>query len=153
MADTIRDRSAIVGLLPDNTTGEISPQDLRDFTVSTWGVYAAITFTAKSATQSLNTTPSTIVAFDTNNGNDGATVSTGSHNITVTTSGIFMVEFHMTLTGFNSGTLYSFTAAKNGTKITGAVAAVKTTDTTAYSVVSMSIPVSLVTSDVITGRK
>lgn len=46
MADTIRTQAAILALFADNYTGEISPQDLRDFVVSTWrpddGVYAYI---------------------------------------------------------------------------------------------------------------
>jgi hypothetical protein len=36
MADTVRDRSSILVLLADNTSGNISPQDLRDAFVSTW---------------------------------------------------------------------------------------------------------------------
>jgi hypothetical protein len=78
MADTIRDRAAVIALLADNTSGDISPQDLRDFLVSTWGLYGALSFYNKSATQSLNTTPATIVAFDTTGGSDGTSVSTGS---------------------------------------------------------------------------
>ena len=47
MADTIRDRAAIIALFPDNTSGEISPQDERDLIVSAWGVYGAISFITK----------------------------------------------------------------------------------------------------------
>lgn len=150
MADTIRDRAAIIALFPDNTSGEISPQDERDLIVSAWGVYGAISFYNKSSTQSLNTTAATIVAFDTTGGSDGTTVSTGSHNITVLTGGVYYVEAHMTVTGFNSGTLYSFHLAKNGTRIGGATSSIKTTDTSDYKVVSMALTVSLATNDVIT---
>ena len=34
MADTQRNRSAILTLFADNVTGQISPQDLRDFVVT-----------------------------------------------------------------------------------------------------------------------
>lgn len=34
MVDTIRDRSTLLTLLADNTTGQVSPQDLRDVLVS-----------------------------------------------------------------------------------------------------------------------
>lgn len=34
MTDTIRTKSSILGIFPDNLSGEISPQDLRDFVVS-----------------------------------------------------------------------------------------------------------------------
>lgn len=37
MADTIRTKSALAGLFPDNVIGDISPQDLRDFLVSVMG--------------------------------------------------------------------------------------------------------------------
>ena len=150
MADTIRDRVAVLALLADNTSGDISPQDLRDLAVSTWGLYGAISFYGKSATQSLNTTPATIVAYDTTGGNDGCSVSTGSHNITISSDGVWMVEAHMTLTAFNSGTLYSFHIAKNGTRIPGASAAIKTADTTDYKVVSMALTASFVNTDIIT---
>ena len=52
MADTIRTRAAILALFADNFTGEISPQDLRDFVVSTWrptdGVYAYLSTPAET---------------------------------------------------------------------------------------------------------
>jgi hypothetical protein len=149
MADTIRDRAAVIALLADNTSGDISPQDLRDFLVSTWGLYGALSFYNKSATQSLNTTPATIVAFDTTGGSDGTSVSTGSHNITVSSGGVWQVETHMTLSGFNSGTLYTFHIAKNGTRIPGASASLKTTSSD-YKAFSISLTVSLVNTDIIT---
>ena len=34
MADTIRTRAELIALLPDNASGDISPQDLRDFLIS-----------------------------------------------------------------------------------------------------------------------
>ncbi len=37
MADTLRTLSALLALLADNTSGAISPQDLRDFLVSVAG--------------------------------------------------------------------------------------------------------------------
>jgi hypothetical protein len=52
MADTIRTQAAILALFADNFTGEISPQDLRDFVVSTWrpedGVYAYLSTPAET---------------------------------------------------------------------------------------------------------
>lgn len=50
MADTVRSISAIQTLLADNTTGLISPQDLRDMLVSLddsgWGQYSDTVYTA-----------------------------------------------------------------------------------------------------------
>ena len=45
MADTVRTRTALLALLANNTTGDISPQDLRDFMVSTFGGRAIRTVT------------------------------------------------------------------------------------------------------------
>lgn len=55
MADTIRSISALQTLFADNTSGDISAQDLRDFLVSAANLMAANTFTAG---------PQTIVVAD-----------------------------------------------------------------------------------------
>lgn len=43
MADTVRTKAALQTLLADNVAGDISPQDLRDFLVSTWSIADKIT--------------------------------------------------------------------------------------------------------------
>jgi len=52
MADSIRTKSEILALFPDNISGAISPQDLRDFVVSTMavedGVYAYLSTPAET---------------------------------------------------------------------------------------------------------
>lgn len=53
MPDTKRDKAALVALFPDNTTGLISPQDLRDFLESldlTRGAYYVSTTAATTIT-------------------------------------------------------------------------------------------------------
>ena len=52
MADTIRLLAALQALFPDNTTGEISPQDLRDFLVSAMPTGRAATKVVASSTAS-----------------------------------------------------------------------------------------------------
>ncbi len=47
MADTARDKAALLALLADNTSGDISPQDMRDVLVSILG-YAETTSVATS---------------------------------------------------------------------------------------------------------
>lgn len=47
MTDTIRTKSALQALLANNTTGDISPQDVRDFLVSVLGTeYVTVVNTA-----------------------------------------------------------------------------------------------------------
>lgn len=42
MADTVRTLTALQALLPDNTDGDISAQDVRDFLVSAFGPYRVL---------------------------------------------------------------------------------------------------------------
>lgn len=65
MVDTIRTPAQILALFADNTTGDISPQDLRDFVVST-GVFGLIYVSDGSTPQSVSSTPAKVTAFDTN---------------------------------------------------------------------------------------
>lgn len=55
MVDTVRTRAALQTLLADNTTGDISPQDLRDFLVSAYPLWQDFTptWTADSANPTL----------------------------------------------------------------------------------------------------
>jgi hypothetical protein len=46
MTDTPRLRSALVALFPDNTTGEASPQDLRDLLISVLLRAAPVTYSS-----------------------------------------------------------------------------------------------------------
>src|SRR3990167_284713 len=52
MADTIRQLAALQALLADNTSGAISPQDLRDFLVSALPTGRSATKVAASASAS-----------------------------------------------------------------------------------------------------
>ncbi len=51
MADTKRTRAQLLALLPDNSTGEISPQDIRDMLVSLFGVYGKISLKGNTTGQ------------------------------------------------------------------------------------------------------
>lgn len=53
MADVIRTKAQILALLADNSTGEISPQDLRDMMVSLMGVYGMIIDAANATAQTV----------------------------------------------------------------------------------------------------
>jgi hypothetical protein len=50
MADTISTRAALVALLADNTTGAISPQDLRDMLISIDAANGCLSVSASAAT-------------------------------------------------------------------------------------------------------
>ncbi len=124
MVDTIRERSAILALLPDNTSGEISPQDLRDMVVSVWGVYGGMAFYNNSSTQSFNTSQTTLARFDISLGGVGTTIDLPNDRITFDTGGVYLLNFQMTVAAMNPGTKYSFHAAINGTRVNGLSTAV-----------------------------
>lgn len=61
MVDTIRTRSALAALFPDNTSGDISPQDLRDFLISANLRQAVNEQTGASYTFAIGDADSTVV--------------------------------------------------------------------------------------------
>lgn len=66
MADTVKTKTALVTVLADNSSGAISEQDLRDVLVSIMGVYAELTVTGGTTSQTVGT------AFQTLDWTDGA---------------------------------------------------------------------------------
>lgn len=149
MADTIRTRSAIVALLPDNTSGDISPQDLRDFLVSVWSVYGALSVYNNASSQSFNTTPSKVTAWAIETSGAGVTVSASTDDITINTDGVFKVQAGLTLVSLNATTQYTFHIALNGVRVSGASASVEVQS--ANDVINLSIvhPVTCVSTDII----
>lgn len=57
MADTPRTRTTLQTTLADNTSGDISPQDLRDMLVSIMGIYGQLYTHDGSSGQSVGATP------------------------------------------------------------------------------------------------
>jgi len=55
MADTVRERATLIGLLADNSTQQISEQDDRDVLMSIMGVYAQLYLTAGASAISVGT--------------------------------------------------------------------------------------------------
>jgi len=101
MADTRRAKTALQTLLADNTTGQISAQDLRDFLVTVLGGYGCITLADGSTAQTgLSATPAKITGFDTDGPAVGFTVdSTTNNRITVDIDCACEVALHMSFSG------------------------------------------------------
>lgn len=108
MADTIRSRAALLTLLADNSTGAISPQDLRDTVVSLHGVYGAL-YVADGATAQtgITTTPAKLTGFAANGPSAGATPDHTNDQLTVGTDGVYLVWFAVSATG-TAATLFQF---------------------------------------------
>lgn len=115
MADTIKSVADLLTLFADNTSGAISPQDLRDFLVSALGVYGDLRVEAGSAAQtSIDTTPVKLTGFNANGLGNGITPDHVTDNdLSVLTTRVVEVSFACTFLGTASQTFY-FEIYKNG---------------------------------------
>jgi len=92
MADTIRTRAQILALIADNSTGEISPQDLRDMMVSLMGVYGAILDTANGSAQTVAAAvPEKLTNFTENGLAVGMTPDFANNDLQVDYTGVYQV--------------------------------------------------------------
>jgi hypothetical protein len=92
MADTIRTLAALLALLADNTTGDISPQDIRDMLVTVHGVYGGVYVADGSTAQTgIDTTPTKMTGWATNTDSAGTTPDQANNQITVGTDGVYLV--------------------------------------------------------------
>jgi len=103
MSGTARTLAALDALFADNTAGEISPQDLRDFLHTVLGVYGSMyCFNAAAAQGSLGTTPAKLSCFTV----DGEAVNTTpdhtNDQLTVGVTGIYDMNFEVSYSGTNS---------------------------------------------------
>lgn len=98
MADTVRTLAALQALLADNTTQNISPQDVRDMLVSILGVYGGLKTTAGSTPLAPGPTPVILAPWSGTLVNDDITVNGTTGVITLTTAGDYMVLWNVSLT-------------------------------------------------------
>lgn len=105
MADTIRTLTALLALLADNTTGDISPQVIRDMLVTVHGVYGGIYVADGSTPQTgIDTTPTKITGWTTNTANAGTTPDQANNQITVGTDGVYVIWVSVGFSGSNNTT-------------------------------------------------
>jgi hypothetical protein len=118
MADTPRSVSTLQTLLADNTSGQISPQDLRDFLVSSLGIYGSL-YVLDGATQqdNIGTSGSKLTAF-TNEGNShGTTPSHSNDQITIDIDGKYDVQFQCSFSCAQASSDIAFRLRKNGSEL------------------------------------
>lgn len=118
MVDTVRTLSALQTLLADNTSGDISAQDVRDMLVSVFPPQFSGARLEKSSTQSYPTgSPGTITwqteAFDTDSYGDVA-----NNRLVIPFDGYFVVFGGVACTGGATNTLLNL--AVGGTNYAGA---------------------------------
>lgn len=100
MADTSRTLAALQALLADNTSGAISPQDLRDMLLSLASGYGSITVLNGSTAQtSISATPAALTGFAANGPAVGVTPDHTADTITVATEGHYRVTGQFSFSG------------------------------------------------------
>ena len=100
MADTSRTKAALLTLLADNTTGDISEQDVRDVLVSIMGGYGDIYLTGGSTAQtSIGTSYVKISGFAANGLSDETTPDHTNDRVTVTGAGVYLVNTSISFSG------------------------------------------------------
>ena len=104
MAQDERDWTAVQALLPDQIIEDISPKDLRDALASMQG-YGSLLLASPPAVFAGPTSPTPVVIteFDTVSAksvdvnSSGTTASAAAGTITVGSTGVYRVEFHLVL--------------------------------------------------------
>lgn len=106
MADTARTLAALVALLADNTAGDISAQDLRDFLLSTLSGFGHISVLGGVTNQgSLTTNPVKLTGFNADGpSSDDVTPAHGSDQITASIAGKYKINAQLSFSGTASKT-------------------------------------------------
>jgi len=123
MADTQRTLAAVLALLADNTSGAISPQDLRDALVSVFSNYGTIGLAGGSTAQTgISATPAKVTGFATDGEAGGCVEADAANNrLKVTVDGMYLLLCGCSFSGANSktylGEIYAGGAAASFKKL------------------------------------
>lgn len=124
MAETPKVLSALLAQLPDNTTGLISPEDIRDAVVSLFPSRGQLDLTASAATTFALTNTwyklAGTTALDATLGQDGFSQAADNElRATKAVNQVLLVTANVELVCASNNKTFGLTFAKNGTAITG----------------------------------
>jgi len=124
MAETPKVLSALLAQLPDNTTGLISPEDIRDAVVSLFPSRGQLDLTASAATTFAVTNTwyklAGTTALDATLGQDGfSQFADNELRATKAVNQVLLVTANVELVCASNNKTFGLTFAKNGTAITG----------------------------------
>jgi hypothetical protein len=103
MVDTVRTKAALLALLADNTTGDITPQVLRDVLVTVMGCYGGVHIESGSTAQVLVSTVAEKMTEWAHNGiSSEVTPDYINNEITIDEAGDYQVDFTTSFTGINN---------------------------------------------------
>lgn len=125
MAETPKVLSALLAQLPDNTTGLISPEDIRDAVVSLFPSRGQLDLTASATTTFALTSTwyklAGTTALDATLGQDGfSQFADNELRATKAVNQVLLCTATVEVSSAGNNKTYSFTFAKNGTPITTA---------------------------------
>lgn len=112
MADTIRTKAELISLLADNSTEDISPQNLRDMLVS-YHIFGELGFVNNSTAMSTLPAGWNVVPLDQAGPSQGVTLDTTNNLIQVNVDGNYRVGYAFSWTG-PKNQLFDFGVLKNG---------------------------------------
>jgi len=128
----IKTKAQLTTAFADNTSGAITPSDLRDFLDTCLGGYGGIKIENNSTGQVLvATTPEILTEWTANGIADGFTPDFANDKITVLNAGDYSVDFHASIDGI-TGATFHFHLYKNGSDI-GPACKIKTANTDSQS--------------------
>ena len=100
MTDTIRDRDTLLALLADNSSRDISPQDIRDMLVSVHGVYGGLYVQDGVMAQAgVGITPAKMTGWAGNLPAAGMTPDHANDQVTVGTDGVYVAWCQVSFIG------------------------------------------------------
>lgn len=118
MPDTQRPLSSLQTLFADNSTGDISPQDLRDFLVSALGGYGHLYCAEGSISQTASVLASKLTAWNNNGASSQTTPDHANDQITVGVGAVYLVMMSASLRA-DAGRTVKLQVYKNSVEQTG----------------------------------
>jgi hypothetical protein len=147
---TIRTNAELQVLFADNITGDITPQDLRDFLDSIMGVYGGILLTDGATGQTLATdVPEVLTEWTSNGVSNGLTPGYVQNQIVIDTDGDYEVFFGVSFDG-TTGETFGFHLYKNGSPLSTTLGCHRKTSSADVGSCSFSGHVTLVDGDILT---
>jgi hypothetical protein len=146
---TIKTHTELTALFADNTSGDISPQDLRDFLDSIMSVYGAIFVSAGVTGQVIASgVPEQLTEWTHDGSANGVTPAFASDQITIDNDGVYAVNFAISFAGITN-CVFQFTMYKNGSPMSPVLGAQRKTGNTDVGSCGFNCQVSLVDGDII----
>jgi len=109
---SLLNKDELLALLPDNTSGAISPADVREIVHNVFNAYGGIGASGTAPSQSFDTTPSGLEQWDHSFPSQGVTPDPSGGLLTVSVSGVYAFHASISWQG-DAGAVYSATLHHN----------------------------------------